>query len=435
MAAAESVGAYLVVGLSHRSAPPEVRERLFVEDIDRHALLADARAAGFGQAVVIATCERVEIATVTHDFGHAELTAGRLLAGWAAMDCETVGAQLSIVRGVSALRHLFAVAAALDSQVLGEPHVLGQLKASHRAASEAGMVGRELEAALQAGYGVAKRVRAETALAEQPVSIATAALKVAREVLGDLRRASALLVGLGEMGELMAAQLREAGVARLTFVHPTQRRAELAARRAGGHARPWPELESALAEADIVVASLGEGRYTIEQGAMRRVLKRRRQRPIFVMDAAVPGDVDPAVHDLEPAFVYDLGDLEQVAADGRARREAAALAAWRIVDEELDAFQRQRSARDAVPAMTALRDHFEAVRADVLTSGKLDAESATRLLVRRLLHEPTQALRDAAAEDEAERAELERSLRRLFGIDPRGGGQSTGRGGNDGREG
>jgi len=435
VAAAESVGAYLVVGLSHRSAPPEVRERLFVEDIDRAALLADARAVGFENAVVIATCERIEIATLARDFGHAELLAGRLIAGWADADAEAVGAQLSIARGVAALRHLFAVAAALDSQVLGEPHVLGQLKASHRAAVEAGMVGGELEAAFQAAYGVAKRVRSETALAEQPVSIATAALKVAREVLGDLRRASALLVGLGEMGELMAAQLREAGVARLTFVHPTQRRAEFAARRAEAHVRPWAELETALAEADVVVASLGEGRYTVDQGAMRRALKRRRQRPIFVVDAAVPGDVEPAVHDLEPAFVYDLGDLEQVAADGRVQREAAALAAWRIVDEELDAFQRQRGARGAVPAVTALREHFEALRAEVLTSGKLDAEAATRLLVRRLLHEPTRALRDAAAEDEAERAELERSLNRLFGIDPRGAGRQGGSGGNDKEEG
>lgn len=420
--AGDAADALLVVGLSHRSAPPGLRERLFIEDIDHARLLADVRAAGFEQAVVIATCERLEVATVARDRGRAELDIGRLIAGWAGSDdVEAVGSALSIVRGPAALRHLFAVAASLDSQVLGEPQVLGQLRDSHRAAVAAGLVGRELEAALQAAYTVAKRVRSETPLAEQPVSIAAAAVKVARQVHGDLRRAHALLVGLGEMGEIMAGQLKDNAIASLTVTHPTQRRAETAARRMTAHVRPWPELEDALVDADIVVTALGEGRYTVTEGAMRRALKRRRQRPMFVMDAAVPGDVEPAVEQLDPAFVYDLGDLERVAQEGRAQREAAALAAWRIVDEELDAYQRRDSAREAMGAVTALRDHVEALRAEVLASGKLDADAATRLLVKRLLHEPTQVLREAAEQDEAERAELERSLRRLFRFDGRGG--------------
>jgi glutamyl-tRNA reductase len=344
------------------------------------------------------------------------------------MDGEEVGRLLSIHRGHAALRHLFAVAAALDSQTLGEPQVLGQLKDSHRVAQEAGLVAGSLEAMLQAAYTVAKRVRTETELASQPVSIAAAAIKVARQIHGDLRRCNALLLGLGEMGELMAAQLNDSPVARMVLVHPTQRRAESAARRLGCDVRSWDDLDAALADADIVVAGLGRGDYVLDRTSVRRALKRRRQRPIFVMDAAVPADVEPRVHDLDSAFVYDLGDLERVAQEGRVQREHAALDAWAIVDAELDAFARREAGREAVPAVTALRQHFESVRAEVLSTGKLDADAATRLLVNRLLHGPTQALREAAGDAET-RAELERSLQRLYGVDPRNAQRGAGEGG------
>lgn len=419
----DSTARLLVVGLSHRGAPPHAREQLFVEDVDRPRLLADLRAAGFEQAVAIATCERLEVATLSDEPHRVELALGELIAGWAGIAPEDAAAALSIHRGHAALRHLFAVAAALESQIVGEPQVLGQLKDSHRAAQQAGLVGSELEAMLQAAYTVAKRVRSETALAEQPVSIAAAAVRVARQIHGDLRRTNALLIGLGEMGEIMAGQLKDCAVARMIVTHPTARRAEVGARRLGCTARGWDELDQALAEADIVVAALGEGRYTVRAQALQRALKLRRQRPIFVMDAAVPGDVEPAVEELDSAFVYSLGDLERVAQEGRARREAAALAAWRVVDAELDAFARRAAGREAAPSLAALRRHMEALRAEVLASGDLDAAAATRLLVNRLLHEPAEALREAAREP-GQRAELERALEYLFAIDPRDTGAS-----------
>ena len=423
----------VIVGLSHRNVPADVRESLFVEDVDRARLLADLRAAGFEQGLVLATCERVEVATLSETPHKVELAAGELLASWSGMAGEEVGRLLSIHRGHAALRHLFAVAAALDSQVLGEPQVLGQLKDSHRVAQEAGLVSGALEAMLQTAYTVAKRVRSETELASQPVSIAAAAINVARQIHGDLRRCNALLLGLGEMGELMAAQLNDSALARMVLSHPTQRRAEAAARRLGCDVRPWDELDAGLADADIVVAGLGRGDYVLDRARVRRALKRRRQRPMFIMDAAVPADVEPKVHELESAFVYDLGDLERVAQQGRVQREHAALDAWAIVDAELDAFAKREAGREAVPSLTAMRQHFETVRAEVLSTGKLDADAATRLLVNRLLHGPTQALRDAAGDAEA-RAELERSLQRLYGIDPRhgGGGAPGGRGGQGG---
>lgn len=421
MSAADPVGALLVIGLNHRNAPPGVGEDVFVDEIDRAPLLADIRAAGLDQAMVVATCERLEVVAIAADRERSEEALTRLMARWTGTEIAQLRGRLTVHHDVAALRHLFAVASTLDSVTLGEPHILGQIKDSHRAACEAGLVGGELERAVQAAYGVAKRVRRETALAQHPVSIAAAAIKVARQVHGDLRRATALLLGLGEMAELMTAQLRGAGISDLAVAHPVQRRAEAAARRISAHVRAWEDLESALAQTDIVVATLGDGRYTITEAMLSRVLKRRRQRPMFVMDAAVPGDVEPAVEGLDPAFVYDLGDLEQVAQEGRAQRESAALAAWRIVDAELDAFQRRQKTRDAAESMIALRTHLEALRQEVMANGQLDADAATRLLVKRLLAEPTQALREAAGRDEAERLELERSLRRLFRIQAPGG--------------
>lgn len=405
----------LLTGLRYHAAPPGLQARLFVEDLDYAPLLADLRAAGFEQGLVLATCERLEILTATRDPA-ASTALAELIAQWAACPVEEIDPLLGVLRGQTALRHLFAVASALDSQVLGEPQILGQVKTSHRAAQDAGLIGPDLDAALHAAYITARRVRSETALAQHPVSIATAAIKVARQVLGDPGRASALLLGLGEMGEIMAAQLKEAGIAELAVTHPSERRARTAARRLDLLQRPWDDLETALATADIVVAGLGEGRYILDAARLRRVFKRRRQRPMFIMDAAVPGDVEPAAQDLEPAFVYDLGELEQVAQEGRARREEAALAAWRIVEAELDAFRRRQDSRAADSALGDLYLQAEALRAEVLSSGKYDAETATRLLLKRLLLAPSQALR-TAARDEAERAELEAALRRLFGLD------------------
>lgn len=408
---------YLVVGLSHSAAPPEVRDRLFVEERDPSGFLADLREAGLDEAVVLATCERLEIVTLATDSQATERTLSRLLARWSGLQQADADALVSIRRRSGALRHLFAVAAALDSRILGEPDIPGQVKAAHRAAREAGLVGSGLEAAFQAAYGVAKRVRYETALGEKPVSLAAAAAEVAGEVHGDLGRCTALLVGLGEVSELIAGQFRSIGIGDLRVAHPTSRRAGTVAARHAAHVHPWEDLDAALVDADIVIAALGDGRHTIPRDRIRRALKKRRWRPMFLVDAAVPGDIDPAVDAFDAAFRYDLDDLERVAADGLAHRETAAFDAWRILDAELDAFRARQRERGAVPAVVALRKRAEALRAEVLADGKLDAASATHRLVQRLLHEPTWALRQAARDSEAERADLEVALRRLFDLD------------------
>ena len=412
----------LVIGINHRSAGPALRDRLFVAEPDASVLLEKVRAEGVDEAVVLSTCERAEVVTIHPDARAAEHAFLRALAVQSGLEPDELQDQSFRHRGPEAVRHLFAVAASLDSQMIGEPQVLGQIKDSHRRAADAGMVGPSLEAILQAAYGAAKRVRSETTIAQQPVSISAAALMVARDVHGDLTRRSALLVGLGEMGEFMAAELKRAGVRDLVIVHVSAPRAEAVARRLGCHYRPWEELEDALASADIVLGAAGAGRFSVTALQADTALKRRRREPMFVIDAAVPGDIDPAVAELDGAFVYDLEDLERVALQGKATREAASAKAWRILTEELNTFLRRRAERAAGPGVAALRHHFESVRADVLADGHLDAEEATRLLVNRLLHDPSEVLRrsamaEAGPGEEADpprRGSLERALRRLF---------------------
>lgn len=411
----------LVVGVNQRSAGPAARERLFQAEPDAARLLAALRLTGPGEAMVLATCERIELIAFMADPAEAERSLVRALTDRVGLTADDLEGQTFRRQGAEALRHIFAVAASLDSEVVGEPQILGQVKDCHRQAVAAGLAGSGLELVLQAAYGAAKRVRSETPIAQQPVSIAASALLVARDIHGDLDRRDALLIGLGEMGEFLASEFRDAGLRGLVITHPSQLRAESAARRLGCHFRPWEELAEAVTGADIVIGGLGAGNFVVTRGLAEAALKQRRREPIFFIDAAVPGDIEPAVDMLDGAFVYTLADLEQVALKGKATREAASTAAWKILEEELAAFLRQRAERAAVPTVAALREHFEAIRAGVLAGRKLDAEEATRLLVKRLLHDPSEVLRGTAAEEtdpaETNPLSLEAALRRLFRLD------------------
>ena len=404
----------LVFGVNHRSATAGLRGRLMAEEVDQPAMLAEIRAAGVEEALLLATCDRLEVVALHDEPAGAAGSLARIFAARAQAPLDELEAQSYRQFGEAALRHLFAVAASLDSQVVGEPQVLGQVKASHHAAQAAGTMGPALEAMLQSAYMAAKRVRSETAIARRPVSISAAALMVARNLHGDLAGHGALLIGLGEMAELMALDLRDAGLTDLTVMHASVSRAEAVAHRLQGHFRPWEELAAALATADIVVSAVGSGRHSVTAPMAEAALKERRRRPILFLDTAVPADVEPAVETLDGAFVYDLADLESVAREGKASREATAAAAWQVLGEELAAFLQRRAERAATPAVTALRRRFEAARAAVLADGELDAAAATRLLIKRLLHDPSEALRAAAAADPRTGRELEETITRLF---------------------
>ncbi len=408
---------YVVVGANHRSSSVSLRDAIFVDDAAAASVLARLGGEGFAQALVLATCDRVEIQGFAEDAAAARMAAARVLGERAGLEAATLQHQLYLHADAAALRHLFAVAASLDSAIPGEPQVLGQLKAAHRIARDAGMVGSELEAALQAAYGAAKRVRSETAIAEGPVSLVATAVELAREVHGELGNLSGLLIGTGDMGQLMAEELIKAGLGRITVAAARPERAEALARQLGGHYTELATLAAGLAEANVVIAAAGTGRYLVGAEMMEQALRRRRRRPVYLIDLGVPSDIEPAVNRIDDAYLYDLGDLERAALAGRANRMAAAEAAWRILEEELALFLRGRAERGAVPTLAALRRRMEALRAEVLAeAGGADAEEATRRLVNRMLHDPSEALRALAAEDTAagQKALAERLIRRLF---------------------
>ena len=401
----------VVVGISHRTSPPELRHRFGLVEAETENALAELRRRGVGEAVLIATCDRVEL--WSHDEAAAAAFAP-VVAARAAYVEAGVTAALYRREGEAALRHLFAVASALDSEIVGEPHVLGQLRAAHRLAAEQGLVGTALDSAFVGAFACARRVRRETEIADRPVSLAAASLDLARGIHGDLDRCAALLLGPSDMGELIAEQFLRAGLGRLVLCGPAEHAQRAAARLASNHA-PLDALADALAAADIVISALGTGRTVLTPALVAATLRRRPRRPIFVIDAATPADADPAINAIDGVFLYDLADLERAALAGRATREAATAAAWRIVEDELRLFGARAAARRAVPAVVALRRHFETVRAGVMAERGLDADAATRLLVNRLLHDPSAALRDLAVGD-ADAAAMEQLLRRLFGL-------------------
>lgn len=420
MTASAAVARPVIVGANHRSSSLALRDQLFVEDAAAPAFLEGLRGAGLSQAVVLSTCDRVEVLTFDADPLRAARVASEALAARASLPVDDLSSQLYTLVGKDAVRHFFAVTSSLDSLVIGEPHVLGQVKAVHRISREAGMAGPEVEALLQAAYTAAKRVRTETRVAERPVSIASAAVQFARDLHGDLSECSALLVGAGDMGELIAEQLLAYGLQRLVVTAPRQGRAEAVANGLGCHWVAFDELQSAIPQADIVLTAVS-GRHTlIGPEHVQQALKKRRRKPIFMVDAGIPGDVDPAVNRVEGVFLYDLTDLERVAMEGRATREAAAREAWGIVDSEVLEYTRGRAERAAVPAIVALRAYFEAVREQVLAEASGDADKATRLLIHRLLHGPSETMKEIAGVGDGNRAEWERTeqlLRRLFRLE------------------
>ena len=420
---AASDPAPVVVGANHRSSTLALRDALFVEDAGLAAFLARLRDLGLGQALVLSTCDRVDVLTCDAEPDRAAGAVMLALAERAGQPAAGLGDQIYTLAGEPAVRHLFATAAALDSQVIGEPQILGQVKAAHRQCRDGGMIGPELETLVQAAFAAAKRVRSETRVAEGPASIATATVQLARDLHGDLERCDGLLVGGGDMGELVAESLLAAKLRRLVVTAPRLSRAEPVAHALGCHLAPFDQLPALLAEADIVLTAVG-GRHTvIAAEAVQAALKKRRRKPIFLVDVAIPGDIEPAVDRVDGAFLYDLADLERVAMEGRASREAAAHAAWQIIDGEVAGFLRGRAARQAVPAIVALRGRFEAVRGQVLAEAGDDAERATRLLINRLLHDPSEVLREIAgtigleAGDDAEWRRTEQALRRLFRLE------------------
>lgn len=417
----------LVVGVNHRTGSLALRDRLFVEDAMMADFIERLRAAGIDEAVVLSTCDRIEVQAACSERETGTEAIAAALAAHADADEKELAGALYVHWDRDAVRHLFSVTASLDSQVVGEPQVFGQVKAGYQLARDAGMTSAFLEPLFQAAFAAGKRVRTETGIGERPVSIAAAAVELARDLHGDLGRCGGLVIGAGEMGELIARDLVAGGLHALTAIHPLESRARSVARTLDCHVGDFAEMSRLMVEADIVIAALGRRDYAVTADMVTAALRQRRRKPVFLVDSAVPGDVEPAVNRLDGAFLYDLGDLERVALEGRANREAESRKAWEIVDAEVAAYLHGRAERAAIPALSRLRGHFEDLRLQALQDAGGDAERATRLLINRLLHGPSRAMRAIAARatpaggDSGGLEDAERTLNRLFGLDEDGG--------------
>lgn len=412
----ETLG-FLIVGIGPRAGALAVRDRLLIEEDAIPATLAGLQQAGLEQAMLVATCDRTEVYAVAQDRDAAAASILGILARYAGLTSEALCREISIKSGEDAIRHLFVVAASLDSMVVGEPHILGQIKSALHLARASGLMGSELETILKAAFSAAKRVRSQTAIGTRPVSIARAAVELACGVHGSLTRRRGLLVGTGEMGELMMQALLNAGLSEAFVTDPEPLRAEHLAQSLDCHVLGYEELATWLPEADIVVTALGSRRCAITHALVRDALRVRRQQPVVIVDTAVPGDVEASVDRLEAAFRYDVDDLERIARDGQASRNAEAAAALRLIDEEVGAFLLALKQREAIDVLVALRRHFELTRDAALADAAGDAGKATRLLINRLLHTPIATMKAVAADSgdaSSDLAALQRAVDRLF---------------------
>ncbi|WP_263365825.1 glutamyl-tRNA reductase [Edaphobacter bradus] len=407
----------VLLGINHTTAPIEVRERLAIPS----ERLADATRTlvhqpGIREGLILSTCNRVEFLTLQEN-GQPTQTADllRFLHEYFALPPQSLQPHLYELREGEAIRHIFRVASSLDSMVVGEPQILGQVKESYTVAREVGALSGPLDALLQRAFTVAKKVRSETQIGSSSVSIASVAVDLARKIFGSLQGKTILLVGAGKMSELAARHLIQHGASNILVANRTESRAHSLAEQFAGsgvhtEALSFDSLYAEAPRADIVITSTGAPQKIFGRSNGQHFLHQRRNRPMFFIDIAVPRDVDPRMNEIEGCFVYDIDDLQQVAQANLADRSREAQAAETIVSREVDKYQKRLQARDAVPAILALQQNAEAIReaelkrmqsrlATLTPEQQALVDSLTRSLTAKLLHPQLVALRQAALSD------------------------------------
>ena len=411
-----------VLGINHHSAPLEIREKLaFPADRQAEALAELAGQPGVAEAVLVSTCNRTEI--------YCRSDGDAVPRAWLHAQSRKAGvaleAHLYCHAGEAAARHAFRVAAGLDSMVLGEPQILGQVKQSVRTAQALGTLGQVLDLLFQKTFSVAKQVRSETALGAQSLSMAAAATKLAQNLFGDLSRTSVCLIGVGEMVELAATYFVAQRPKSVVVANRTLARGQEFAARFAAQAIALAELPGRLAEFDIVVTGTASPLPILGKDAIERALKARRQRPMFIVDFAVPRDVEAEVASLRDVFLYTLDDLGNIVQEGAESRRGAVADAEAIIERQLAEFRESQGARAAVPAIVELRRRAEQYRETELAKarGRLARgddpgtvlEALARGLANKFLHHPSQALSRAG---EGEREALTRAIETLYpGLD------------------
>lgn len=417
----------LLTGLNHKTAPVAVRERLAVSaEALPAALDALRRCPGVGEVMLLSTCNRVEI--LAHGSGGALPAPEPLIEALARLrgaDAAAVLPHFYTHGGEAALRHLFRVASSLDSMVLGEPQILGQLKDAYAAARQAGTLQAALEPVLARAFAVAKRVRSETAIGRSAVSVSYAAIDLARQIFGDLRSRHALLIGAGKMAELAARHLHRAGCGRIFVTNRTRARAEQMAALVEGEVIDYESFHTRLHQIDIVLASSGAAGYLLGKEEVKAVLRRRQNRPVFLIDIAVPRNIDPAVDELENAYLYDIDDLGREVESNREARRREAEDAEQIIDEEVRRLLERFRTREVAPVIVGLQQRLDEIAREEMERwrGRLAADGAraealeayTRALLNKIAHGPIVELRRAAAAPEGDR--ILSLIRRMFRLE------------------
>jgi glutamyl-tRNA reductase len=410
----------ILVGISHHRAPVELRERVAL-DRGQAGELAARLAETPSEAVCLSTCNRTELYLAAPDAEAAEAEATAALVGLSGLPEPELMPALYRLRDEAAALHLFRVAAGLDSMVPGEGEILGQVRGAYEAGAAGGLLDRLFRQALHAG----KKVRSQTAIGESPASVSSAAAALAEQVFGELRGRKILVVGAGKVSELAARNLLSRG-AEIAFVaNRTLDRATELARRFGAEALPLERVEDELAVADVVVASTSAPGFVVRKEQVARAARARRGRPLFLIDLAVPRDLDPAINELDGCYLYDIDDLEAVVAETLAGRRREAERAEAIVADEAEDFRAWQASLEVVPAIASLRARAEEIRSAELRKaearlGRLSdaersvVESVTAQIVNKLLHLPTVRMKQAAAA--ANGVLYADTVRNLFGI-------------------
>jgi glutamyl-tRNA reductase len=422
----------LIVGLNHETAPVAVRERVsFAPEQLSEGLSGACGLSGISEAVILSTCNRTEIIVSAASHEGAAPLLGHWLETTRALAPGELGPNLYSLSGPEALGHLVRVASGLDSLVMGEPQILGQFKTAVSEARRAGTVGAELGRTLDHVLAVAKRVRTESGIGQNPVSVAFAAVRMARHIFDDFSQTTALLIGAGEMIELVARHLKEAGVPRLIIANRTVARAEQLAAVHGGEAITLSQIPQHLARADIVVSCTASQLPILGKGAVEQALRARRRKPMFMVDIAVPRDIEPQVAELRDVYLYSVDDLKQIIDENLRAREQAAEKAEHIVAEGVEGWVRGQRGLDAVGTLRDYRSQAERLRDQELERavkslrGGADPEEVLmqfgRNLTNKLVHGPSIELRRAGEEG---RHELLDWARRLLGLGHGGDGGS-----------
>jgi glutamyl-tRNA reductase len=361
--------------------------------------------------MILSTCNRVEIAITSDEDSNPEETIEQFLSDARQVDRDWVSPYLYHHSGQDAIRHIFRVASSLDSMVVGEPQILGQLKQAYAAAKERGSVSGFLDLVMTRAFSVAKRVRTETDIGQSAVSISYAAVELAREIFGSLKERKVMLIGAGKMSELAARHLHRSGASSISVTNRTRERAEEMAQVFSGRILEYDRFQQFLPEMDIIITSSGAPHYILRKEDMRRVIEARKNRPVFIIDIAVPRNVEPAVNELDNVFLYDIDDLQRVVNENLQGRLKMAEEAEQIVAEEVERMMSRLKAREIAPMIVSLQEQLEQVRVGEIERargklGKLTPEqeeaihALTRGIVNKIAHGPISELRKQAAQPE-----------------------------------